>query len=81
MSTLLGRIGSDTERHRSVKCITIEGENAIIAADQFDWLCSQAKRAAELERAAREVVKWDWSENDADCVADIERLRNAVDAP
>jgi hypothetical protein len=30
--------------------------------------------------AARDVVRWDWSTNDEDCVADIERLRKAVSA-
>lgn len=30
--------------------------------------------------AARDVVRWDWSGNDEDCVADIERLRQAVNA-
>lgn len=64
----------------NVKCITIEGENAIIAAAEFDWLCRQAKRAEMLERAACDVVKWDWSGNDDDCVADIDRLRNVIDA-
>lgn len=66
-----------------VKCITIEGENAIIAADQFDWLCAQAAKVEKLEAvaaAAREVVAWDWSDNDADCVADIAKLEMALDA-
>ena len=30
--------------------------------------------------AARDVVQWDWSDNDADCVADIARLSDAVNA-
>ena len=30
--------------------------------------------------AARDVVRWDWSDNDEDCVDDIERLRKAVNA-
>lgn len=30
--------------------------------------------------AARDVVRWDWSDNDADCVADIKRLSDAVNA-
>ena len=28
--------------------------------------------------AARDVVRWDWSDNDEDCVDDIERLRKAL---
>jgi hypothetical protein len=28
--------------------------------------------------AARDVVKWDWTDNDDDCVADVERLRRAL---
>lgn len=66
-----------------VRCITIEGENAIVAAADFDQLCELAKRCDRLEivaQAARAVVGWDWSDNDADCVADIERLRDAVNA-
>jgi len=66
-----------------VKCITIEGENAIIAADQFDWLCEQADKVAKLEKvaeAARDVVAWDWSDNDAECVGDIAKLERALDA-
>ena len=31
-------------------------------------------------KAARDVVRWDWSDNDEDCVDDIERLRKAVNA-
>lgn len=67
----------------NVTCITIEGENAIIAADQFDWLCAQAAKVKKLETvaaAAFNVVGWDWSDNDADCVADIEKLKQALDA-
>jgi hypothetical protein len=32
-------------------------------------------RDARLRDLALEVVKWDWSDNDEDCVADMERLR------
>ena len=66
-----------------VKCITIEGENAIIAADQFDWLCAQAAKVEKLEKvaeAASEVVAWDWIDNYEDCVDDIVKLKNALDA-
>ena len=31
-------------------------------------------------RAARDVVRWDWRDCDDDCVADIARLRDAVNA-
>jgi hypothetical protein len=34
----------------------------------------------ELRRAALAVVAYDWSDNDADAVAAIERLRQAVNA-
>jgi hypothetical protein len=30
--------------------------------------------------AAAAVVKWDWSDNDDECVTDIDALRNALDA-
>ena len=66
----------------NVTCITIEGENAIIAADRFDWLCAQAAKAEKLEKiakAAMKVVAWDWSDNDADCVADMRLLMAAID--
>lgn len=44
-----------------------------------------AKTARELALekvvdAARDVTRWDWSDNDEDCVEDIDRLRRAVDA-
>lgn len=66
-----------------VKCITIEGENAIIAAEQFDWLIAQADKVEKLEKvaaAAWDVAAWDWSDNDADCVADIAKLERALNA-
>ena len=62
-----------------VKCITIEGENSIIAADQFDWLCAQAAKVEKLEKvaeAAAVVVAWDWS----NCVDDMKKLEMALDA-
>jgi len=45
-----------------------------------DWCseCRDAITAAEIERAARAVVAFDWSDNDADAVAAIERLREAL---
>jgi len=67
----------------NVSCITIEGENAIIAADRFDWLCAQAEKVEKMEKvveAAVKVVAWDWSDNDEDCVADMRLLWAAVDA-
>lgn len=67
----------------NVKCITIEGENAIVAAADFDWLCTQARRAEKLERvlkAALDVIAWDWSDNDDEPVADITRLFDACKA-
>jgi hypothetical protein len=30
--------------------------------------------------AARAVVSWDWSDNDEDCVRDVDALRDALDA-
>lgn len=44
---------------------------------------AKTSRELALEKvlhAARDVVRWDWSENDEDCVDDIARLRHAVDA-
>lgn len=44
------------------------------------YWCSECRDAidmAELEIAARAVVAFDWSDNDADAVAAIERLRRA----
>jgi len=67
----------------NVTCIMIEGENVIIATDRFDWLCAQAVNAEKLVKvaeAAEKVVAWDWSDNDVDCVADMSRLRDAVEA-
>lgn len=67
----------------NVSCITIEGENAIIAADRFDWLYAQAAKVEKMEKvvaAARKVIAWDWSDNDADCLADMRLLLAAVDA-
>jgi hypothetical protein len=40
--------------------------------------CREAIAAAEIEAAAHAVVAFDWSDNDADAVAAIERLRRAV---
>jgi hypothetical protein len=37
-----------------------------------------AARIAELEAAARDVVFFDWSDNDPDAVAAIDRLRKAI---
>ena len=35
-------------------------------------------RIAELEKAARDVTWFDWSDNDSDAVAAIDRLRKLV---
>jgi len=35
-----------------VKCITIEGENAIISAKEFDWLMAQTAKVEKLEKVA-----------------------------
>jgi hypothetical protein len=67
----------------NVTCITIEGENAIISADKFDWLCTQAAKVEKLEKvaeAAVKVVTWGWGDNDAECEADMRLLRAAVEA-
>lgn len=66
-----------------VKCITIEGENAIMSAVQFDWLCAQAARIEKLDKvveAAANVVAWDWSDSGDDRVSDMEKLERALDA-
>jgi hypothetical protein len=67
----------------NVTCITIEGENAIVPAVQFDYLREQAAKVEKLEKianAAVKVVTWDWSDNDAEREADMRRLRKAVEA-
>lgn len=66
----------------AVKSVTIEGENVIVAASDFDRLCMVERRCLQLEQVvmqAREVVKWDWSDNDEECVADIDLLRKTLD--
>lgn len=37
------------------------------------------EEASAVIEAARDVVAWDWSENDSDCVADIKALSMALD--
>ena len=67
----------------NVTCICIKGENAIISAEQFDYLCRQSEKVAKLEKvvdAAVNVVRWDWHDIDEECVADIARLEEALDA-
>jgi len=67
----------------NVTCITIEGENVIISAVQFEYLYGQAAKVEKMEKvveAAVKVVTWDWSDNDADCVADMRLLWAAVEA-
>jgi hypothetical protein len=64
-----------------VRAITIEGENVILPAAQFDWLSEQARRVAVLENVAaraRAVISWDWSTNDEEPVADICALADAL---
>lgn len=66
-----------------VKCITIEGENAIISAVEFDWLMAQAARVEKLEKiaaAAWDVAAWDWSDNDPEPVLHMAILERALDA-
>jgi len=65
----------------NVTCITIEGENAIISADKFDWLCAQAAKVEKLEKVAEAAVKVvAWNYVDEDCEEDMNRLLAAVDA-
>jgi hypothetical protein len=66
-----------------VKCITIEGENAIISAAEFDWLMAQAAKVEKLEKvaaAAWDVAAWDWSDNDAEPARDMAILERALNA-
>lgn len=66
-----------------VKCITIEGENAIIAAAEFDWLMAQAAKVEKLEKvaaAAWDVAAWDWSDNDPEPARDMAILERALNA-
>jgi len=36
------------------------------------------KAMTRVVQAARAVVQWDWSDNDADCVADMDKLTKAI---
>lgn len=42
-------------------------------------LRSLLEKANAVIEAARDVVAWDWSENEANCVADIKALLMALD--
>lgn len=53
---------------------------AIERDEQMLALRRQIDRLQRIESAAHAVVRWDWSDNDEDCVADIDGLRNAVNA-
>ena len=46
--------------------------------DEIDRLAQELARARRLLALARNVVRWDWSDNDADCVADVDALRDAL---
>lgn len=66
-----------------VKFITIEGENAIIAAAEFDWLMAQAAKVEKLEKvaaAAWDVAAWDWSDIGPEPARDMAILARALNA-
>lgn len=67
----------------NVKAIFIEGDNVIISSAHFDGLIRESGKVKGLETvaaAAAKVVAYDWSDNDADAVADMRALSAAVDA-
>ena len=67
----------------TVTCVYIQGENVIIPTSQYNHLYKQAEKVAKLEKvieAAAAVMKWDWSDCDDECIADIDRLNSALDA-
>lgn len=47
---------------------------------EVDALNRRIKKLERVLEAARAAVGWDWSDNDDDCVADINRLCDAVKA-
>lgn len=53
-------------------------ERELSSTKNTDLRAAQAERMARLEEAARDVVWFDWSDNDDDAVAAIERLRAAL---
>ena len=66
-----------------VKAIFIAGDNVIISSEHFDMLIRESANAKRLDAvalAAAKVVAYDWSDNDADAVADMRALWAAVDA-
>lgn len=48
-------------------------------AAEADALRSENEKLRAVAAAARDVVRWDWSDNDSDCVADITALSMALD--
>lgn len=67
----------------NVKAIFIEGDNVIISSVHFDGLVAESAKAKRLDAvalAASKVIAYQWSDNDADAVADMRALRSAVDA-
>lgn len=48
--------------------------------DEVDSLRAENEKLRAVVSAAYKVVRWDWSENDSDCVADITALSMALDA-
>ncbi len=60
-----------------VKCIMIDGENAIISADQFDWLCAQSEKVKNLEKVAEAAS----AEFNAEIARLTDALRMAADEP
>lgn len=49
-----------------------------VYAEALDELQSLGVKHAKLVRAAKNVCRWDWSDNDDDCVADIKALEKSM---
>lgn len=70
------------ERKCATSCCTRSARWRLEAGDVASDYCSECKELIyvdELERAVAAVLKFDWSDNDADAVAAIDRLRRAID--
>jgi hypothetical protein len=52
----------------------------LYTAPPTDALRAENARLRQVADAALAVVRWEWSENDDDCVADISRLLDALKA-
>jgi hypothetical protein len=48
------------------------------AAAEIRILSAERRRLVVVEEKARAVIAWDWSDNDSDCVDDMNMLAEAV---